>query len=145
MLPKVSSALAQLIKPIAPRAVNSQEKREGSSQQESAFQRFKKPSASAPAAEPDPTENKIIPFPLKAGAPPGSPPVVRGTPADPDAPPKPGGLGLTDALLQLKAVIQEQSAQVTQWVAGKKYKTESQSKKKAVTSRRGAIVDHKAE
>lgn len=141
VLPKVSSALAQLIKPIAPRAVNSQEKREGSSQRESAFQRFKKAPEPVPAGEPSPLENKIIPFPLKAGT-----PIAPDSQAASPAPvSKPGSLGLTDALLQLKALIQEQSAQVSQWVAGKKYKAESQSKKKAATSRRGAIVDHKAE
>jgi hypothetical protein len=151
VLPKVSSALAQLIKPIAPRAVQSQDKRqerqnsssensgEKSGQktltEDSGFQRFKKDPLPAPE---NPLENKIIPFPLKTGT-------TSPAPPPPATPEKRGGTGLTDALLQLKAVIQEQSSQVSQWIAGSKYKAESQSKKKQISGKRGAIVDHKAE
>jgi hypothetical protein len=148
VLPKISSALAQLIKPIAPRAVQSQEKqpskrqtKQESSSQDSGrgsggFQRFEK--ESEPASAENPLENKVLPFPLKASG------KANDAPVPVPEKPRPAA-GLTDALLQLKAVIQEQSAQVSQWVAGKKYNAESQAKKKQASGKKGAIVDHKAE
>lgn len=146
MLPKITSALTQLIRPIAA----SSEQRGLSVDQRpdpSGFQRFKKKKEQSSQEKPkeksgEKPQAQVIPFPSegRTEAPPESQAQLKNA-----APSPPGTPSVTHAFINLLSSLQNTQGIIMKWVGSKAYQKSVGQSKKSAKFRTGAMLDNRVE
>jgi hypothetical protein len=137
VLPRVSAALAQFIAPIAASAKQGVGSQKGFERFTPPHQGKKQGNAGTNQEQGQPSHQaKVIPFPTTEKAMVASP-----QPAASASVPA----GISQALLQLMNLFQEQGSAIRRWLGTNAYQLAARQQKKTGRIRKGAVLDQKAE